>query len=174
MPFAKGDVTVSEISETDWKLVDPVVYAGSKQTFTVPAGFVTDFATVPRIFFWLVPSYGAYTKAAVLHDYLTTTKAVSQADADGLFRRAMRELRVPFVRRWVMWAGVRAASRLGGITPADLARWGLVAVPSVIFLVVPSVVAYGWLALFWVIEWVAYLVLKPMSRKVMNPPRFLR
>ena len=174
MPFTKGDVTVTEINETDWKLTHPVEYEGSNQTFMVPAGFVTDFATVPRIFFWLVPSYGAYTKAAILHDYLLTEKLVSRADADGLFRRAMRELGVPFVRRWTMWAGVRAGSRLEGIKTDDFFKWVLVAVPSVIFLLVPAVVIVVMLAVFWVVEVAFYLALRPMRRtKAVNWPSFL-
>ena len=35
-------------------------------TFEVPAGFDTDFASVPTPFTWLVPRYGLYTKAAIL------------------------------------------------------------------------------------------------------------
>ena len=33
--------------------------------------------------------------------------AISAVDADGLFRRSMRELGVPPVMRWLMWTGVR-------------------------------------------------------------------
>jgi hypothetical protein len=172
MPFTKADIAVRQLNETDWKLIEPVGYTGNHEDFTVPAGFVTDFASVPRIFFWLLPSYGAYTKAAILHDFLIDTKAVSRADADGLFRRAMRELGVPFIRRWMMWAGVRAASRLVGATPADVARWVLVAVPSVVFLFVPGVVVLVWLSLFWVIEMISFVALKPVSRKHVNRPTF--
>src|SRR4029077_4904758 len=38
---------------------------------------------------------------------------ISRIDADGIFRQAMRELGVPFLRRWIMWAAVR----LGALTP---------------------------------------------------------
>ncbi len=46
------------------------MYSGSDGCFTVPAGFVTDFATVPQIIQWLIPTYGKYTLAAILHDDL--------------------------------------------------------------------------------------------------------
>ncbi len=36
----------------------------------VPAGFVTDLASVPRIFWTLLPPDGKYAKAAIIHDYL--------------------------------------------------------------------------------------------------------
>ena len=72
---------------------------------------MTDFASVPRFAVWLIPTYGRYTAPAILHDYLITDMIpagrISSADTDGLFRRAMRELGVPPVKRWLMWAGVR-------------------------------------------------------------------
>ncbi len=33
-----------------WRLVDCMDYQGAREIITVPAGFVTDFATVPRAF----------------------------------------------------------------------------------------------------------------------------
>ena len=67
--------------------------------------------SVPRIFVWFLPRYGRYTKAVILHDYLWRVRAkngtLDYVDADGIFRRAMRELGVPFMKRWIMWAAVR-------------------------------------------------------------------
>lgn len=37
---------------------------------------------------------GVYTRSAILHDYLLQTGVVPVRDADGLFRRSMRELGV--------------------------------------------------------------------------------
>jgi hypothetical protein len=60
---------------------------------------------------WFLPRYGRYTKAAILHDYLWRVVVpggqLSRLQADGIFRQAMRELNVPFLRRWIMWAAVR-------------------------------------------------------------------
>ncbi|MEO5842937.1 MAG: DUF1353 domain-containing protein [Acidimicrobiales bacterium] len=85
MPFIAGDIVVKQIGDKDFELVEPVSYAGNAQTFTVPAGFRTDLASVPRAFVWLLPRYGRYTRAAILHDYLwrnTALLQVSRADAD--------------------------------------------------------------------------------------------
>ncbi|MGY1692823.1 DUF1353 domain-containing protein [Geodermatophilus sp. SYSU D01105] len=94
-----------------WAVVDPLVYRGERDRFVVPAGFRTDFATVPRLVVWLVPRFGAYTLAAILHDWLCTegirSGVVTSREADGLFRRVMRESGVPVLRRWLMWCGVR-------------------------------------------------------------------
>lgn len=112
------DLAVEADGPTTWRLTRPLVYTGSKgDTWTVPAGFVTDFASVPRLMHWLTLPYGAYTRAAVLHDYLLgligdpdPELAVASRDADGVFRLAMQELGVPWPKRWSMWAAVRVGA----------------------------------------------------------------
>src|SRR5947209_6587236 len=121
MAFA-GDVVVRELADADgsrWRLEEPLSYAGRDELFVVPAGVTTDFASVPPSLTWLVPRYGRYTKAAILHDYLwqrCREGTFAWADADGLLRRAMRELDVPFLGRCLRspHTGVRRASRSTG------------------------------------------------------------
>ncbi|TYP88453.1 DUF1353 domain-containing protein [Blastococcus xanthinilyticus] len=111
MPFESGPVVVRRLDDEWWAVVEPLVYHGARDRFVVPAGFPTDFATVPRVVVWLVPRFGRYTAAAILHDWLCTvgiaSGAVTAREADGLFRRVMRESGVPVVRRWLMWCAVR-------------------------------------------------------------------
>ena len=111
MPFDSPPLTVRRATDQLWEVVAPLVYHGNRDTFVVPAGFRTDFASVPRVVVWLIPRFGRYTMAAVLHDWLVTAGiaggAVSSRDADGLFRRVLHEEGVPPVRRWLMWTGVR-------------------------------------------------------------------
>ena len=179
MPFTDGKIVVEEISDDRWELTEPVTYAGNTETFVVPAGFQTDFASVPRIFVWLLPRYGKYTKAAILHDWLCARvreATFDRADADGLFRRSMRELGVPFVRRWLMWAAVRWGAGPRSLVAPGIGQLLLVlvgTVPAVAFLAAPAVVIVAAMALFWLVELVAFLVLKPFSQKQVNRPRFL-
>jgi hypothetical protein len=111
VPFEPGTIVVRGIDANTWALVDDLVYWGSWERFAVPAGFRTDFASVPRVVTWLFPRFGAYTLAAILHDWLVSeglcSGAVTSRQADGIFRRVMRESGVPVLRRWMMWAGVR-------------------------------------------------------------------
>jgi hypothetical protein len=99
-----------QVGDDDWELVEPLEYRGNKEKFRVPPGSTTDFASVPLPFRWLIPRSGRHTKAAVLHDHLWRTHLCSYHDADGIFRRALHDLGVPFLRRWIMWAAVRWAS----------------------------------------------------------------
>ncbi|WP_316574044.1 DUF1353 domain-containing protein [Nocardia canadensis] len=169
MGFIGGGPVVEELDAKFWRLIEPLTYQGATQTFTVPAGFRTDFASVPRSLVWLIPRYGAYTRAAILHDYLCRTETVSRADADGIFRRCLHEFAVSTPRRWMMWAAVRLGSRLRGATPGDLARWLVVALPSVVFLTVPVLVVTLALWLFWVVE-LAFWAVGRLGRRTSAPP----
>jgi Protein of unknown function (DUF1353) len=165
--FVEGTVVdVEEISEQKWKLLKQMDYQGARELFQVPAGQTTDFASVPRIFIWFLPRYGRYTKAAILHDYLweeKVPKGMSRLDADGLFRQAMRELNVPFLRRWIMWAAVRWAALF---KPDGRPEW-LKELPRVLFftaigllVVLPPVLPILLsLLMFHIMEWIAWVPL---------------
>lgn len=92
---------------------DFVVTVGGR-TFTIPAGAVTDLATTPRFLWNLLPPTGIYEAAAVAHDYWCSDGIakgeLTSREADAFFRDMMGEAGVGFCRRWVMWAGVRAAA----------------------------------------------------------------
>jgi hypothetical protein len=96
----------------DWKLVDPFEYhvgsLGSDEVIRVPAGFVTDFASVPRFFWRLIPPWGRYGKAAVVHDYCYAERLYSRRRCDRIFLEAMGVLSVPRWRRIPMYLAVRA------------------------------------------------------------------
>ncbi len=123
-----SELSIEAAGARTWRLNRPLVWTGSQgDTFTVPAGFVTDFATVPRFMRSVVEPYGAYTRAAVLHDWLLTELAgwhrthplggretwdksrppADSRDTDGIFRKVMAELGVGWAKRWSMWAAVR-------------------------------------------------------------------
>lgn len=174
MPFVTEGVAVRQVDARTWMLLEPVVYQGDRELFTVPVGFRTDFASVPRVFVWLLPRYGVFTRAAILHDHLVRTGVVGRSDADGLFRRAMRELEVSFVRRWTMWAAVRLTSGLAGADAAEVARFLAVAVPSVLFLVVPAVMLQAWLVLFWLVELAVWAVRRLLGRREPRPGMEMR
>ena len=114
MPF-ETDLVVKErgdLGPHSWEVCEDLRYMGRKDSLEVPATTTTDFASVPKQLRWLVPKYGVYNKAAVLHDHLcklakNPDPKVNRSDADGIFRRSMRELGVGYIRRWTMWAAVR-------------------------------------------------------------------
>ena len=180
MPFLSADVIVRVVGVEYFDLVDELVYEGrddhgQEHRFAVPAAFHTDFASVPRPFLWLLPRYGVYTRAAILHDYLCDhPDLINRARADGIFREAMRELEVPFARRWAMWAAVRLASRLRGIGFKEFWQFLAVMIQASLFLLIPTVVIVVWLGLFWLVETVIFVILRLfawLNIIVHRPPR---
>lgn len=107
-----------------WMLLEPLVYEGNTDLFTVPVGFHTDFASVPRLLRSIVSETGVHTRAAVLHDFLgREQRHITQRDADGIFRRVLREAGIGFTLRWLMWAAVRFGS---GMEDATAKEWAIV------------------------------------------------
>jgi hypothetical protein len=80
------------------------------RTITVPAGFQTDLASVPRLPFVYLLCGDCAREAAVVHDRLYTTHEVDRATADQVLFEASGVTGVALWRRCLMWAGVR----LGG------------------------------------------------------------
>ena len=77
----------------------------SAAVITVPAGTVTDLASVPRVLWTIFPPHGRYAKAAIVHDYLYEQGIGTKDWADRIFLEAMEVLGVPRWRRVLMyWA----------------------------------------------------------------------
>ena len=56
---------------------------------TVPGGFVTDLASIPRAFWSVLPKTGRYAYAAIVHDYLYWVQDVPRSDADEILKTVM-------------------------------------------------------------------------------------
>jgi hypothetical protein len=74
----------------------------------VPAGFSTDFASIPRGLWNVLPPTGRYGKAAVVHDFLYRCSDVDRATCDKVFLEAMQVLGVGWFTRRAMYLAVRA------------------------------------------------------------------
>jgi hypothetical protein len=100
MPFGDGQDSV---------LVSPMRYQIGRSVFiiTVPAGFVTDFASTPRAIWAILPPSGRYQLAAVVHDFLYWDQGCTRQQADDLLRAAMAESQVKPRERDLIWQAVR-------------------------------------------------------------------
>lgn len=95
------------IDGKNYRLLEDFKYDTSIATVSVPAGFETDFASVPRALWWLMPPTGPYGKAAVVHDYLYRTYGYSsKIVADAIFYEAMKALGVKRCTRNLMYLAV--------------------------------------------------------------------
>jgi hypothetical protein len=117
-PQTLDPLQVELLSESPrrWRLLHEFRYdsAVARARIIVPAGTVTDFASVPRIMlvFLLVGDYAH--AAAVVHDYLYQTGLFDRVTADRVFFEAML---ATGVERW------RATIMHWGVHEGGQARW---------------------------------------------------
>ena len=120
MPF-KTILVVREpkgLDDGEWILTKPLVVETSLGEFTVPAGFTTDFVSVPKHLRSVVGQVGRAVKPAVFHDYCYvyaptlpgTNERMSKLQAEDLFKELMTETGVSPWKRWlihraVLWFG---------------------------------------------------------------------
>lgn len=103
-------------------VIQPFGYTNARigRTVWVPAGYVTDFASIPRVGRWLIPPFGRHAIAAVVHDWLYSVgEPGGRGPADDIFRDALDELGVDVARRNVMHGAVRAFGAGGYAKAAD-------------------------------------------------------
>lgn len=113
-----GRPRVEFINGHTWLLLEDFAYDSDllKRIVVVPAGFLTDFASVPRGLWNILPKT-EYGQAAVVHDFLCRYGEVTRKEADLVFKEALEHLGASSRRVKVMYWGVRigaAASYLKG------------------------------------------------------------
>ena len=80
---------------------------GSADHINVAIGFQTDFATIPRPFWAILPRWGRYGNAAVIHDWLYWTHDRPRQTADVIFLEAMGVLGVNALVKYGLYGAVR-------------------------------------------------------------------
>lgn len=104
-------LSVEQLDAERWRLIAMLAFSSSKfdSMIIVPAGTVTDFASVPRLplAYWLFAGVGQ--AAAVVHDWLyRSDTTVARQVADEIFLEAMEACGVSAWRRLPMYWAVRA------------------------------------------------------------------
>lgn len=129
----------SEILKVDhWHVVEGFRYYLGEEYgdawIYVPAGYLTDGASVPRIFWNLLPPWGKYGAAAIVHDYLCEFLTIivdgepiriTRKQADFILLEAMEVLGVPWLTRNLMHGAVatyRVVARISEPTSTPLRR----------------------------------------------------
>lgn len=107
-----SDLITKHIDGKKWEVMQPFRYrVGTKyslEIITVPVGYITDFASIPKVF-WLIVGHpaGKHGKAAVIHDCLYSTQIYSRKRSDEIFREAMKVSKVSRWKRAVIYRSVR-------------------------------------------------------------------
>jgi len=101
---------VTPVDAKYWKLVEQFTYhigdRDSKEVIVVPVGFVTDFASIPQLFWSIIPPWGQYGKAAVVHDFLYKSQILTKKQSDSVFLEGMEILGVSKIKRTIIYKAV--------------------------------------------------------------------
>ena len=102
-----------------WVVTQEFIYyigtENSNKWVLIPAGYLTDGASVPKMLQLLLPPWGSYGQAAVLHDYLCEHgeimdgfdySFVGRRYIDGVLSEAMKVLNVSEWKRGLIMSGV--------------------------------------------------------------------
>jgi len=97
-------------------LSDLIYKSPENRQWRVPAGFICNLASVPKI----VPGFIRIwfgdkletAKSATLHDWFYSRGVLSRADADHFFWEALVFENGSRLGAWIMWAGVRCGGFL--------------------------------------------------------------
>ena len=105
-----------------YELIEELSYyreSNKDDIIIIPKGFIFDGATVPRIFWTIIPPLGRYTRAACLHDYLIDVKwrkekVITRKEADIIFLESMKAIKVNKLLAYTMYSAVRFYSIIKG------------------------------------------------------------
>ena len=93
-----------------WKTLESFDYDIGEvggQKIIVPAGTLTDFGSVPQLFWNIISPIGKATRPYVLHDHLYKRQQFSRAMSDFVLLEALDVVGVNFVKRQSIYYGVR-------------------------------------------------------------------
>jgi hypothetical protein len=93
-----------------WRVVSPFCLRTEIGIVTIRAGFGTDGASIPRLFWRMIghPMTGDYIGAAVIHDGLYAAKLCGRPIADRVFYELLLGYGVGMIRAGLMYGAVRA------------------------------------------------------------------
>ena len=108
-----GILKLSRFREPIYFLIAPISWAPNPgqepyAAVTVPTGFVTDLASIPKIFWSLLRPDGEYAYAAIVHDYLYWQQTRPREEADAIFKMAMEDFEIHTLTVQTIYRAVRA------------------------------------------------------------------
>ena len=106
-PHEEGD-------EEEWEVhsfpTTIITIDGVEHVVEFPEVFISDLASTPGLFWFVLPPHGKYTKAVILHDllYRTNFSWCDRKIADLIFKKVCEVSRVPYWKKMIMFDFLKA------------------------------------------------------------------
>lgn len=94
----------------NWVVYEPFTYISPRITITIPKGFETDFASIPRILWrWMPPTDWRIGKPSIIHDFIYRNPSIlfTRQEADSELREAMHCVGASLFDRNAVYYAVR-------------------------------------------------------------------
>lgn len=101
---------VKDLMNGKFELFSDYMYRTREYLIKVPKGFVTDYASIPKLLRGIVLLYGKHSGASVVHDWLYSSNCnldLSREKSDKIFLEILKEEKVSFLLRILMYFAVR-------------------------------------------------------------------
>lgn len=99
------------IGKNKWSNYEPFEYHvgsyPSEEVISIPIGFETDFASIPRFLWPIISPIDDHGKAAVVHDYLYFKGIYTRKRSDLIYKEALEVLNVNQGKIYIMYYLVR-------------------------------------------------------------------
>ena len=92
----------------EWVVDQPLIALRNGDKLIVPRGYITDLASIPRVFRNVFNVNGLLRAPAVLHDWLYSSQRFTRAMSDAIFLEAMEARGVDRAERYAVYSAVRA------------------------------------------------------------------
>jgi hypothetical protein len=128
-PVIKNGRSLWALQRTLTYRTGPLTIPADICAISVPPGFITDLASIPRWAWIILPPDGPWLKAAIIHDYLYETsgsgvwnnrppsvapaKVFTRRQADAILREGMQNRGVGPIRRTIIYLAVRIGGWAG-------------------------------------------------------------
>lgn len=91
----------------EWVVDQPLITLRNDDKIIVPRGYITDLASIPRVFRNVFNVNGPLRAPAVLHDWLYSSQRFTRAQSDAIFLEAMEARGIGKAERYAVYAAVR-------------------------------------------------------------------
>lgn len=105
-----SSLELKDLKNSKFELISDYNYIIENRKIKVPKGFVTDFASVPRILYVFILPYGKHSSASLIHDWLYSKECnikTTRKEADRIFLKILKEDSVNIFKRRSMYFAVR-------------------------------------------------------------------